>query len=103
MSGHTVGGIRADMPIAVDGVPYVVVDVDTTERGDAIMAYRADAPDDGGDHIETIDPDMHTIEEVVCGWFALCDNTATTVEPHPILTLVPICDRCRAKVERLSS
>lgn len=35
----------------------------------------------------------------VCEWFALCDNTATTTQPHPILGPVPICDRCKAKVK----
>jgi hypothetical protein len=36
-----------------------------------------------------------------CEWFALCDNDATGFESHPILGDVPICDRCRAKNERL--
>jgi len=34
-----------------------------------------------------------------CRWFALCTNPATTLEPHPILGTVPICDRCAAKVK----
>ena len=29
-----------------------------------------------------------------CEWFALCDNTATHIEPHPILKYVPTCDKC---------
>jgi hypothetical protein len=31
---------------------------------------------------------------VLCNWFALCTNDATTTEPHPILGDVPICARC---------
>lgn len=29
-----------------------------------------------------------------CLWFAGCDRPATHREPHPILGLVPACDRC---------
>lgn len=36
-----------------------------------------------------------------CEWFALCDHPATGTMPHPILGDVPICDRCRAKVEAM--
>jgi hypothetical protein len=36
-----------------------------------------------------------------CQWFALCDNEATTTQQHPILGPVPICDRCKAKHDRL--
>jgi hypothetical protein len=37
----------------------------------------------------------------ICEWFALCDHAATGTMTHPILGEVPICDRCRAKVESL--
>ncbi|AYR01207.1 hypothetical protein SEA_SCARLETT_40 [Mycobacterium phage Scarlett] len=37
----------------------------------------------------------------VCEWFALCDHEATSTEAHPILGEVPICDRCKAKLDRL--
>jgi len=37
-----------------------------------------------------------------CQWFLLCDHPATGTMAHPILGSVPICDRCREKVERLS-
>lgn len=36
-----------------------------------------------------------------CAWFALCENPATTTEPHPILGPVPICQRCAAKLKAL--
>lgn len=36
---------------------------------------------------------------MMCEWFALCDNEATTEMPHPILGAVPICERCKAKAE----
>jgi hypothetical protein len=37
----------------------------------------------------------------VCEWFALCDHEATGTMSHPVLGAVPICDRCRLKVEAL--
>lgn len=36
-----------------------------------------------------------------CGWFALCANEATQMEDHPVLGKVPICDRCKEKVEAM--
>lgn len=47
------------------------------------------------------DADVRDLLEVECAWFALCDHTATSLEPHPVLGPVPICDRCREKNERL--
>lgn len=44
---------------------------------------------------------MSGTEETTCRWFARCDNPATGTRPHPILGDVPICDRCREKIERL--
>ena len=38
---------------------------------------------------------------VLCAWFALCPNQATTTMPHPILGDVPICARCKARMEAL--
>jgi hypothetical protein len=34
-----------------------------------------------------------------CEWFALCENEATKLIPHPILPDVPTCDRCAKRVE----
>jgi hypothetical protein len=31
-----------------------------------------------------------------CRWFALCNRPATTAVPHPVLGMVPCCDRCAA-------
>lgn len=33
-----------------------------------------------------------------CQWFALCDHLATAQVRHPVLGLVPTCDRCVAKL-----
>lgn len=37
----------------------------------------------------------------MCEWFALCTNDATGTMSHPILGDVPICDRCRDKIDRI--
>lgn len=34
-----------------------------------------------------------------CAWFAACDNVSTGTKSHPIIGEVPICDRCRARVD----
>jgi hypothetical protein len=36
-----------------------------------------------------------------CRWYAMCDNPPTKIEPHPTLGNVPICDRCKARVDQL--
>lgn len=36
-----------------------------------------------------------------CMWWALCVNPATQLEPHPIIGDVPICDRCKAKLDAI--
>lgn len=37
----------------------------------------------------------------ICQWWFLCDNKATQTQSHPTLGDVPICDRCKAKYDRL--
>lgn len=39
---------------------------------------------------------MELIEagQIFCQWFAACPRTATHLQPHPALTLVPCCDQC---------
>jgi hypothetical protein len=39
---------------------------------------------------------------LVCEWFAKCPNGTLKVAPHPILDLVPCCDRC-ARMANISS
>lgn len=52
--------------------------------------------------VYALDEDGNEVgDPVQCQWFALCDHDATQLEPHPILGQVPICDRCKAKVDSL--
>lgn len=37
----------------------------------------------------------------LCAWWAMCTNLATGTRFHPMLGDVPICGRCRDKIERL--
>jgi hypothetical protein len=41
------------------------------------------------------------MSEELCEWFALCDHQATGTLDHPVLGAVPICDRCRDRVEAM--
>lgn len=41
------------------------------------------------------------LREGVCEWYLMCENEASTLEVHPILGDVAICERCKAKNERL--
>lgn len=36
-----------------------------------------------------------------CQAFALCPNAATRLEPHPILLIVPVCERCHNKLRTI--
>ncbi len=38
-----------------------------------------------------------------CKWFALCENEAVTERGHPILKMVPICQRCLDKMEAIEA
>lgn len=42
--------------------------------------------------------EKHAGGPVPCGWFALCENTATTTAPHPILGWIPVCQRCAERI-----
>lgn len=45
--------------------------------------------------------DEGDVLRVLCMWFALCENDATTRRHHPVLGEVPICDRCDARIEAI--
>lgn len=45
---------------------------------------------------------LHEPDLPECQWWLLCENQATTQRHHPILGMVPICQRCDEKVEALS-
>jgi hypothetical protein len=36
---------------------------------------------------------------MICEYFLKCKNEATCLVPHPILEIVPSCDRCARKAE----
>lgn len=33
----------------------------------------------------------------LCEWYAMCANEAIGAAPHPLMSSVPVCERCRAK------
>lgn len=35
--------------------------------------------------------------QVLCAWFALCENPAVVAVKHPVLEWVPTCQRCNDK------
>ena len=37
-----------------------------------------------------------------CRWFLLCQNRAATTRLHPVLGEVPCCERCAARVDRMT-
>jgi hypothetical protein len=58
--------------------------------------------DDAAEYVAKHVVDLQEGEEgQECKWWAMCDNPATTTEPHPILGDVPICDRCVAKLRKI--
>ena len=42
-----------------------------------------------------------TYKDGKCKWFMHCDNPAIARRSHPILGAVPICKRCKARIERI--
>lgn len=48
----------------------------------------------GSDAARQAITDEITTRDTVCAWFAGCSNSATHLEPHPVLGAVPACDRC---------
>lgn len=52
--------------------------------------------------------DEHELREMIgrgeinCQWYAACPNAADRLESHPVLVLVPTCERCAAVIEALS-
>lgn len=91
----------AGQPVVVGNTRGIVVDVVTDERGTVIVVRPHGAPDQDDELDSVLEPDDQNLYEVVCEWFLLCENTATSMEPHPILGEVPICDRCHERNERL--
>ncbi len=55
---------------------------------------------------KSVEAAMAKVDEAVgpaglgaCQWFARCDNYATGLTSHPVLGVVPTCDRCAAFAE----
>lgn len=54
-------------------------------------------PDYLGLHVDT-DECISVVLVTQCRWFLRCENQATGLMAHPVLKNVPICDRCRDRV-----
>lgn len=53
--------------------------------------------------MSTADTGTRAPEQVMCGWFAMCYEPATTTRHHPIVGAVPICARCERWYGELDS
>lgn len=40
---------------------------------------------------------------MTCQWFMMCNRKATTTMSHPILGDVPICKKCKEKMEKIDA
>lgn len=89
---------RAGQPVVWGDLPFVIVDA--SNHGTLITAVRPFGAAGSDDGVAFTGSEADVLE-IECAWFALCDHTATSLEPHPVLGDVPICDRCREKNERL--
>jgi hypothetical protein len=67
------------------------VDVQLDSGGRITTAPRVKFVDESGAEVT-----------IPCQWMALCDHDAVTVQPHPILGDVPICDRCKKRYDALA-
>lgn len=88
----------AGQPVVWGNLRMVVAD--TNRHGD-VTAIRG--TDDTDADAVAFTGDEADVFEVECAWFAGCDHTATSLEPHPVLGDVPICERCKARNDRMRS
>jgi len=54
----------------------------------------------GDGRVVLVDEENHII---TCSWFAKCKRPAAAIRQHSVLGGVPICARCDAKIEELST
>jgi len=74
---------------------YTVTDTYTVTY--TITAASLDDALAAGGDIDTYNDLDYAGTHALCGWWALCTETATTTIHHRILGDVPICDTCRIK------
>lgn len=86
----------AGQPVVVGNTRAIVADAPGTEWARVRLI-----DEDGTVSDEVLALPFDRVSTVECSWFALCDHEATSLEAHPALNAVPICDRCKAKVDRL--
>lgn len=90
------------MSIDIKPCPHEARNVAQCGSCQASWCYKCDpSPSDLCHYCAGRGYSTHEIDPPMCQWYALCDNTATTHIPHPILGDVPTCERCANKYERL--